>query len=61
MNGITVATHIVAYTHYHGYIPPKMQVDHLCNNRLCCNPEHLELVTHLENQKRMAKRNLKGK
>lgn len=61
VNGITSATHIVAYTHYHGYIPCKMQVDHLCNNRLCCNPEHLELVTHQENQKRRAARQAKGK
>lgn len=56
VNGVTSATHIIAYTHYHGYIPNKMQVDHLCNNRLCCNPEHLELVTHQENQRRRAKR-----
>jgi hypothetical protein len=38
-----------------------MQVDHLCNNRLCCNPEHLELVTHQENQKRRATRQAKAK
>lgn len=57
VNGVTSATHIVVFTHYHGYIPCKMQVDHLCNNRLCCNPEHLELVTHQENQKRRAARN----
>lgn len=56
VNGVTSATHIIVYSHYHGYIPCKMQVDHLCNNRLCCNPEHLELVTHRENQKRRAAR-----
>ena len=28
------------------YIP---QLDHLCNNRQCCNPEHLELVSLKEN------------
>ena len=27
-----------------------MQLDHLCRNRKCVNPEHLEQVTHLENQ-----------
>jgi hypothetical protein len=26
-----------------------MVVDHLCKNRLCCNPEHLEQVTPREN------------
>lgn len=61
INSQTVATHIVAYTHYFGYVPGKMQVDHLCNNRLCCNPEHLELVTHLENQRRRAKRAMESK
>lgn len=52
----TVAVHIVVATHHYGYIPSKRQVDHLCNNRLCCNPAHLELVTHLKNQRRRAKR-----
>lgn len=56
LNNQTVAVHLVAYTHYYGYIPSKKQVDHLCNNRLCCNPQHLELVTHLQNQRRRAKR-----
>lgn len=56
VNGVTCATHIVAFTHYHGYVPPSRQVDHLCNQRLCCNPQHLELVTHLKNQRRRAKR-----
>ena len=56
LNGQTVATHIVAYTHYFGYVPSKKQIDHLCNNRLCCNPAHLELVSHLTNQRRRAKR-----
>lgn len=56
LNGQTVATHIVAYTHYYGYVPSRRQVDHLCNNRLCCNPAHLELVTHARNQKRRASR-----
>ena len=56
LNGQTVATHIVAFTHYYGYVPSKKQIDHLCNNRLCCNPAHLELTSHLTNQRRRAKR-----
>lgn len=55
LSGQTVAVHIVSYTHFHGYVPGKKQVDHKCRNRLCCNPNHLELVTHLQNQKRRAK------
>lgn len=56
LNSQTVATHIVVYTHYFGYIPGKRQVDHKCNQRLCCNPAHLELVTHLKNQRLRASR-----
>ena len=56
LNGQTVATHIVAYTHYYGYVPNKKQIDHLCNQRRCCNPAHLELVSHLTNQRRRAER-----
>lgn len=52
LNGHTVAVHLVAYTNFFGYIPGNKQVDHLCRNRLCWNTQHLELVTHLENQKR---------
>lgn len=54
LDGQTVAVHLVAFTHYYGYIPSKKQVDHLCRNRLCWNPAHLELVTHLQNQRRRA-------
>jgi len=56
LNGVTVAVHRVVYTHYFGYIPAKKQIDHKCNNRPCCNPIHLKLVSHLANQKLRAKR-----
>lgn len=52
LSGCTVATHIVIYTHYFGYIPYGKQIDHLCKNRACCNPNHLEMVTHKQNQRR---------
>lgn len=61
LDGRTVAVHLVVYTHYHGYIPGNKQIDHLCNKRLCCNPQHLELVTHLKNQRRRAKRTKENK
>lgn len=52
LDGATVAVHRLMWTNEHGMIPPKKQIDHKCRNRLCCNPEHLEMVTHKENQRR---------
>ena len=44
--------HRYAYTQLVGPIPEGLQLDHLCRNRLCVNPDHLEPVTHTENQRR---------
>lgn len=41
--------HRYAYEYYVGPIPDGMHLDHLCRNRKCCNPAHLEPVTHREN------------
>lgn len=41
--------HRVYYEMYVGPIPAGMQIDHLCRNRGCVNPEHLEVVTAREN------------
>jgi hypothetical protein len=32
--------------------PGELEIDHLCRNRACANPEHLEAVTHIENYRR---------
>lgn len=38
---------------YHvGPIPEGLDIDHLCRNRKCVNPEHLEPVTRAENVRR---------
>jgi hypothetical protein len=37
--------HRIAYELINGPIPKGMTIDHLCRNRRCCNPEHLEAVT----------------
>lgn len=52
LDGQTVAVHLVMFCHFFGFIPGKKQVDHLCKVRNCCNPEHLELVTHKQNMRR---------
>jgi len=56
LDGQTVAVHLVMFTHFYGYLPSKKQVDHKCNNRRCCNPEHLQLVTPKKNQMLKIKR-----
>jgi hypothetical protein len=37
--------HRVVYKCLRGTIPSNLQIDHLCRNRICCNPDHLEPVT----------------
>lgn len=45
-------THRVTYEAFVGPIPAGMEIDHLCRQRSCCNPAHLEAVTHATNTRR---------
>lgn len=36
-------------------LSPEQHLDHKCENESCVNPNHLEIVNNLENQKRRAK------
>lgn len=44
-----IRAHRLAYELARGPIPAGMEVDHLCRNRRCCNPDHMEIVTREEN------------
>ena len=48
----TVRAYRWAYEQKHGRVPTGMELDHLCRVRACVNPDHLEVVTHLENMRR---------
>ncbi len=45
-------SHRVSYTIFKGKIPDGLEMDHLCRNTLCVNPNHVEPVTHKENIRR---------
>lgn len=50
-----VAAHRFAYELEVGPIPEGLDLDHLCRNRGCVNPAHLEPVTRSENVRRGTK------
>jgi hypothetical protein len=51
-NGRTKNAHRLAYELAKGPVPSGLELDHLCRNRACINPDHLEPVTHKENMRR---------
>lgn len=51
----TAKPHRVAWTILKGPIPDGLVIDHItCNNRRCCNPDHMRVVTQSVNASRVA-------
>jgi len=47
--------HRFLYEERHGPVPAELELDHLCRNPRCVNPDHLEAVSHLTNMQRSAR------
>lgn len=49
IGNFTAKAHRISYMMFVGPIPDGLELDHLCRNRSCVSPEHLEPVTSQEN------------
>lgn len=52
IDGVAAMAHRVVWSIFNGPIKPGFLLDHLCRNRCCVNPLHLEEVTVRENTHR---------
>jgi len=46
---VTITSHEFSYRLFVGPVPDGLELDHLCHNPKCINPDHLEPVTHQAN------------
>ena len=56
LKDICIAAHRLSYLEFKGNINDKLYVLHTCDNRKCCNPDHLYLGTPKENTQDMIKK-----
>jgi len=52
ISGQLFLAHRWMYERLRGTIAEGMQIDHLCRNRSCVNPDHMEVVSNAENSRR---------
>lgn len=61
VNGRNIRPQRFSFIHFtRTDIPKGFDLDHLCRNRSCVNPDHLEIVTRRENLQRGSPRYLYG-
>lgn len=59
---VRIAPYKFIWEYFNGPMAEGLEPDHTCNNRSCCNPEHVEPVTHAENLRRaVERRRLEGR
>lgn len=56
--GNSMGAHRFSYRFFNGEIPDGMVIMHKCDNKICTNPEHLEVGTHQQNIQDAHKRGL---
>jgi hypothetical protein len=61
INGKMIKAHRYSYELHKGPIPEGMCCLHACDNRKCCNPDHLSIGTHKENMQDMINKNRQNK
>jgi Zinc-binding loop region of homing endonuclease len=58
---VTVSAHRESAALFLGVtLTPDQTVDHLCQNPMCINPDHMEIVSAAENARRSQMRNSRG-
>lgn len=56
--GVLSTVHRLIWQHARGQrLDRKIQLDHMCRNRDCVRPAHMDPVTNAENQRRVTRRN----
>ena len=60
VDGKTRMPHRLAWETANGEVPPGKQINHRCDNKLCCNPDHMYAGTQADNRRDAARNDRRG-